>query len=175
MTARLVSFPLPAMYALDEHGPWLAAAPREVSDFTWDPGVAATLDMTDPQFPHRRVLLDVDTLQITRVDRAELDGKLQLEYDPDAVRQHIERLVEINQSLRLRYDTKVTARALRRLAAGGAKSSWPQVGERLHPDHPLENVHWLHPRTPVQEPLRWPGRPRPSPAPLPETREEHVA
>jgi hypothetical protein len=145
MTARVIRFPLPAMYALDEHGPWLAAHPREVSEFTWDPGVAALLDMTDPQFPNRRVLLDVDTLHTVRVDRVELDGKFELTYDPDAVRRHVEALVEVAQRLRFRYDTKVTARALRRLAAGGARSSWPQVGERLHPEHPLENEHWIRP------------------------------
>lgn len=168
MTARVIRFPLPAMYALDEHGPWLAAHPREVSDFTWDPGVPALLDMTDPQFPNRRVLLDVDTLHTVRVDRAELDGKFELPYDPDRVRRHIEALVEIAQRLRFRYDTKVTARALRRLAAGGARSSWPQVGERLHPEHPLENEHWIRPTGLTSGP-RHVRRPRQERAP--ETRE----
>jgi hypothetical protein len=157
MTARLIRFPLPAMYALDEHGPWLEPEdglgphPRAVSSFTWLAGVGAYLDMTDPQFPHRRVLLDVDTLLTARVDRCELDGKAQLEYDPDELREHLEARVELHRTIRIgRYDTKVTARALRRLAAGGARSSWP-IAERLHPEHPLEDKHWI-------APLRFPTR-----------------
>lgn len=191
MTARLIRFPLPAMYALDEHGPWLEPLdgcgphPRDVSKFTWQPGVAALLDMTDPQFPHRRVLLDVDTLQTERLDRVELDGKVQLEYDPDEVRQHVEKLVEAHKTLRIgRYDTKITARALRRLAAGGARSSWP-IGERLNPEHPLEDRHWIptglthaprharHPapakRPPETRETR-PARPAPKPATMPARR-----
>lgn len=120
----------PRMYALDEHGahidPMLGSY-RDGSDFASWPGVPAVVEVTEStQIGDRLVLLDVDTLCASRVDRHELDGKWQCNYSAAELRAHLEAKVADCRRYRLRYDTKLAERALRRLASSGAPSSWRQ-------------------------------------------------
>ena len=76
----------PRLFALDEQGDhieaWLGTY-REGSKFASWPGVPAAIDVTEgAQIGPRLVLLDVDTLQVRRVDRLELEGKWQCQYAP---------------------------------------------------------------------------------------------
>lgn len=141
----------PRLYALDEHGrhvePMLGSYPAG-SAFAW-PGCPATLDVTDSaQIGDRLVLLDVDTLQASRVDRHELDGKWQCPYDAAELRAHLEAKVADCRRFRLRYDTRLTERALRRLASAGAPSTWRHPLTRAHPEHPAEDHDFMRPRRP---------------------------
>lgn len=137
----------PRLYALDEGGhhirPWLGCE-RDGSDFCSWPGVPAVLEVTEStQISDRAVLMDVDTLAVRRVDRFELDGKWQCNFSAPELRAHLETKVAECRRYRLRYDQKIMERALRRLAASGAPSSWKLSCMRPHPEHPLEDRDFL--------------------------------